>query len=345
MRSWRTMGAERRWSFSAAAVLVLVGLLLAVVEARATPVPFVTAHAATNATGVHLRPLLTPTVTVSPTTGSPGRGLTVSGNGWPVGDTIFVQIGSSSFDTDVACTLTADSDGMISGNQPNGGCQVPNVPAGARSLVAIDGSNQTITATGASFTVTPGLVLTPANSSTGFPASPGTTVTVQGHGFAASSTVSAFKFDGLALATSPASVSTDGNGNFTAPVTFTVPSTTAANHTVTATDASTNTGSASIRIYVPHISVSPTSGVPGRGLRVSGSGWPVGDTIFIQIGSSSFDTDVVCALTVSSDGTIAGSQPNGNCRVPTIATGSQPLVAIDEQRQGVVATGTAFNVT
>jgi hypothetical protein len=78
---------------------------------------------------------------------------------------------------------------------------------------------------------------------------------------------------------------------------------------------------------------------------VSGSGWPAGDTIFIQIGSSTFDNDVACTLTASSDGTIAGNQPNGGCVVPSIATGSQPLVAIDEQNQGVVAKGAAFTVT
>jgi hypothetical protein len=50
-------------------------------------------------------------------------------------------------------------------------------------------------------------------------------------------------------------------------------------------------------------------------------------------------------LTASSDGTIAGNQPNGSCAVPSVATGSQPLVAIDDQHQGVIANGSAFTVT
>jgi hypothetical protein len=304
----------------------------------------VAAHdSASNAGSSSLR-VYVPHVTVSPASGAPGRGLTVSGGGWPVGDTIFLQIGSSTFDSDVACTLVASSDGTIAGTQAGNSCQVPNVPKGTQPLVAIDDQNQGVVKSG-TFAVSPVLVLTPAGSSAGGPASPGATVTVTGHGFAAGSTVSGFKFDGVAVTTVPSSVSTDGSGNFSASVSFTVPSTTVGNHTVVAHDSSSNSGSSSLVVYVPHISVSPVSGVPGHGLTVSGNGWPAGDTIFVQIGSSTFDSDVVCVLTASSDGTIAGNQPNGSCAVPSVATGSQPLVAIDDQHQGVIANGSAFTVT
>ena len=57
----------------------------------------------------------TPTVSVSPTSGTPGTGLTVSGSGWPAGDEVFVQIGSATFGSDVVCALVADSTGKISG--------------------------------------------------------------------------------------------------------------------------------------------------------------------------------------------------------------------------------------
>jgi hypothetical protein len=348
MRSWRMLGAGRRWSFSAAALLVVAGSVPAMVEARATQVPISAARPASSSAGparaLGLRaagPTTTRTVVVTPITGSPGRGLTVTGHGWTAGDTIFVQIGSSTFDTDVVCALTASSDGTIAGTQPNGNCTVPNVPAGTRPLVAIDEQNQTLTATGTSFTVKPVLVLTAANSSAGLPASPGVTVTVQGHGFAGGSTVTGFKFDGVAVTAVPSSVSTDGNGNFSSPVTFTVPSTaTAGNHTVAAHDSSSNTGSSTLRVYVPRVTLSPASGAPGRGLTVSGGGWPAGDTIFLQIGSSTFDSDVACTLVASSDGTIAGTQAGNSCQVPNVPKGTQPLVAIDDQNQGVVKSGT-----
>src|SRR5579864_2424019 len=121
-----------------------------------------------------------PSVVVSPTSGSPGHGLTVTGGGWPAGNLVVVQIGSTGFGTDIVCELTAGSGGTIAGTKSNGNCQVPNVPAGTRTLVAIDDQNQTIKATGANFTVVPGLRLTPANAQAGTPASPGAAVTIQG---------------------------------------------------------------------------------------------------------------------------------------------------------------------
>ena|ERR1700688_243434 len=94
----------------------------------------------------------------------------------------------------------------------------------------------------------------------------------------------------------------------------------------------------------PTISVSPTSAAPGAGLTVSGAGWPAGDSIFVQIGSTTFDQDVVCSTAARPNGTISASQATNNCVVPNVHVGSQPLVAIDEQQQGVRATGT-FTVT
>ena len=92
------------------------------------------------------------------------------------------------------------------------------------------------------------------------------------------------------------------------------------------------------------MSVSPTSAAPGHGLTLSGSGWPAGDTIFVQIGSTTFDTEVVCALVASPDGTIAGNKTNGNCAIPNAPAGSRVLFAIDQQNQGVIANGTTYKV-
>jgi hypothetical protein len=269
--------------------------------------------------------------------------LTVSGKGWPAGNAIFVQIGSTTFDTDVVCPLAASATGTISGTLAANNCRVPNVPAGTRTLVAIDEQNQGVKATGV-FTVVPGLTLTPSGASAGTPASPGAVLTMQGGGFAGSSTVSGFHFDTAALATSPASVGTDATGSFLGGVTFTVPSTTAGDHMISATDGAKNKGSATLRIYTPKVSVSPASGSPGGGLTVSGSGWPAGDAIFVQIGSTTFDTDVVCPLAASASGTISGTLAANNCRVPNVPAGTRTLVAIDEQNQGVQTTGASFKV-
>jgi hypothetical protein len=271
----------------------------------------------------------TPALALSPATGSPGTAETVTGSGWPAGDLIFVQIGSTTFDSDVVCALTANSSGMIAAAN---GCPVPNVAHGSQPLVAIDDQQQSITFDG-SFAVTAGFSVTPANASAGAATSPGTVVTAVGHGFAPNSTVSKFKFDGVAVTTSPTSVSTDANGN-AAPVTFTIPSTaTVGANTLTATDASGFVGTQTIPVYLPTVALTPASGSPGTVETITGSGWPAGDLIFVQIGSTTFDSDVVCALTASSSGTIAGVSA---CVVPDVAHGSEPLVAIDDQQQGVV---------
>jgi hypothetical protein len=219
---------------------------------------------------------------------------------------------------------------------------VPNVPNGTQPLVGIDEQNLGVVAH-STFAVKGGFAMTPAGGAVGSPSSPGTTVSALGHGFAANSTISGFKFDGSALATTPSSVATDASGNATGAVTFTVPATaTAGAHTVSATDKKSNVGTQTIQIFTVKIAVSPTSGSPGTGLTVSGSGWPAGDTVFVQIGSTSFDSDVVCVLVASSTGKISGIP--ASCVVPNVPNGTQPLVGIDEQNLGVVAHST-FLVT
>lgn len=281
-----------------------------------------------------------PSLAASPTSGSPGTGLTVSGSGWPAGGTVFVQIGSASFDTDVVCVLTANASGAVSGTQAANGCVVPNVPHGSQPLVGIDEQSMTTVSHG-TFAVTAGFAITPGQGQLGSPSSPGTTVSAVAHGFAPNSTISGFKFDGTALSTTPSSVTTDANGNATSAVTFTIPATaTAGTNTLTATDAKGNTGTQNITIFRATATVTPTSGSPGTGLKVTGSGWPAGATVFVQIGSTSFDTDVACVLTANASGAISGTQATNGCVVPNVPTGSQPLVGEDEQDLGVVSHAT-----
>jgi hypothetical protein len=280
-----------------------------------------------------------PTISLSPTSGKPGDGVTVSGSGWPAGDFIFVQIGPN---IGSVCGITAASDGTINATKETNGCTVPNVPAGGESAAGVDNSARSVTASAGTFTVSPVLLLTPSAESQGGPASPGATVTIAGHGFAAGATVSNFKFDGVALTTTPSSVLADANGNISS-VTFTVPSTSAGNHTVSGSDG-TNTGSANQTVFTPTVSVTPGSGPVGTGLNVTGDGWPANDGVWVQIGSATAGTDVVCFLTATSTGHIQGNQSNPNCQVPSVATGSQPLVGIDNNQRAVTVTGTPFTV-
>ena len=98
------------------------------------------------------------------------------------------------------------------------------------------------------------------------------------------------------------------------------------------------------RAVAPTVSVSPVTGSPGTGLTVSGSGWPAGDEVFVQIGSATFDNDVVCVLIASSTGKISGTQAANGCVIPNVPNGTQPLVGIDDEKQGVISHST-FHVT
>jgi hypothetical protein len=299
-----------------------------------------------NRTGSAVIAVYAPTVSVTTpaSSGSPGQGVTVFGSGWPSGDTIYVQIGSKTLGTDVACSFYASSDGTFADNGDN--CTVPdNLPAGAKTLFAIDQTNTAGVATGDPFMVQPVLVLTPAGLSpdTTGPTAVGVTVTINGHGFTAGSTVSNFTFNGNPVTTTPSSVNVTQAGNFAVKVTFTVPSVAAGTYTVSGTDASSQTGGSSLMVYAPTISVKPTSGSAGDPLQVSGTGWPPGDYVYAKIGSTTLDgTNLVCQLYVNPDGTL--SDP-GNCSVPNpIATGSKKLFAYDIYNPGVQANGAAFTV-
>jgi PKD repeat protein len=104
--------------------------------------------------------VLSPTVSVSPTSGDPDAALTVSGTGWTPNDTIEVDIGGSQ-----VCQLTADGSGNISGDQGTNGCQVPSsLSSGSQALTAQDLADQTAQATGSDFTVTPVASLQPPGS-------------------------------------------------------------------------------------------------------------------------------------------------------------------------------------
>ncbi len=87
-------------------------------------------------------------------------------------------------------------------------CAVPGLAAGVHTSTAQQDSNS-ITATGASFTIKPVVTYFPSPA-----ASPGATIRVDTEGLAANSTVTA-TLGSTVLVTNPAHPSTDANGNMT----------------------------------------------------------------------------------------------------------------------------------
>jgi len=82
-------------------------------------------------------------------------------------------------------------------------------------------------------------------------ASVGSTVTISGSGFDSSSGIT-IKYDEVAMATNPASLTTDKSGSLPSNATFTVPTfSTLGSHTIYVTDASSHSSSASLTIKSP----------------------------------------------------------------------------------------------
>src|SRR5207249_8137192 len=105
----------------------------------------------------------------------------------------------------------------------------------------------------------------------------GKTVKVTGTGFAASSTVT-ITFSGVTQTTSPATITTDTAGSFSA--SFTVPPSTTGYHTITSKDASGNSDDKRFKV-TPSISLVPASGPAGTPVTVSGTGFAAVSTVTI----------------------------------------------------------------
>src|SRR3989441_10038228 len=100
----------------------------------------------------------------------------------------------------------------------------------------------------------------------------GTTVTVTGSNFATSTTIT-ISYDGAAITTNPATVTSTSTGGFTE--TITIPSTSTAGPTTSnAKTAASNIASATFTVTtapLPTISLNPTSGPAGTSVTVTGS--------------------------------------------------------------------------
>ena len=129
----------------------------------------------------------------------------------------------------------------------------------------------------------------------------GTTTSVSGNGFAATSTVRVF-FNGSG-GTLVGAESSDGSGNLPG-INVVIPNVTGGNYQIFATDGS---NTASVTFTVPSsLTLSPTSGGPGTGVTVSGTGFLSGEGITVgwdqannQIATATASTSGAFATTFS----------------------------------------------
>ncbi|MBI4188263.1 MAG: IPT/TIG domain-containing protein [Chloroflexi bacterium] len=225
----------------------------------------------------------------------------------PVGTEVSVT--ASGFSANITYTVTFSSTNVATGNTSTGSFItnffVPSYPRGSYAVTATTAADTTNST--ASFTVTPDIILSSLSGSIG------DTVTVSGRGFNASSTVRIY-FDSAVVATTTATAS----GTFSG-VTFAVPLSSRGAHTVKGNDSTGDSPGVSFNSF-QKMSITPTSGVVGDKVTVSGSGFAASGSVTIY-----FDDGQVATASTDS----AGGFTNIAFNVPESFHGSHTVKATD----------------
>ena len=256
-----------------------------------------------------------PTIAVTPSSGTSGAIVSVSGAGWAAFDSVRVSLvqGAS---TTLMCFVNANSAGTVQSQT----CTVPtSIAQGAYTLT---GSDSTVSAT-APFTLNPGITALGFDGASAVNVASGQTVGLIGSGFSASSTLKA-KFNGVAVPLAPAASSTtDGAFSGTG---FVVPAATpAGTYPLTVTDGSGKTATVHLSVYEATLTATPTAGISGAVVSLSGTGWPSNDINMraeLNVGTTQ---NLVCFASSDDNGNLAAS-----CTVPTaLIQGKYNLVVED----------------
>ncbi len=249
--------------------------------------------------------------------GKAGKSLTVSGAGWAAGDNVDVELSSGGTNT-FFCSIVTDPDGNL-GPSP---CLLPSTLAqGSYTLLLTDGSVMVTK----SFTLNPGVVVqgTASGGAITLVAS-GQTVFLSGSGFAGSSTITSVKVGTTAVSTTPATPSTSVTGAFSG-VTFKLPAATpAGTTTVTVTDAASHSTTLPLKVFAA-TDTSAGSGNAGQRFLITGSGWPLADTVDAFLVQGSTQT-FFCSLSADGNGNLGPAV----CTLPTaLPQGSYTLSLTD----------------
>jgi hypothetical protein len=243
------------------------------------------------------------TIEVSPSSGSYGTAVTVSGDDATAGGEVRIYIGSFFFGIFAAST-NANSLGGYTVS-----FAVPAFPLGPYDIVALDvetGDTETET-----FTIAPMIIL---DVEEGYNHDE---VTMEGHGFNFGRSIS-LVFDGIDITPTPQPV-TDDFGSFTA--TFIVPKVPEGTYLVGAYDGTDETW-VSFSV-LPRISLYPTSGPPSTPVVVNGTGFGESVTVTIEFGN--VNVTMYPAVSTDSEGSFMQM-----FLVPDMPDGIYSVVATDE---------------
>ncbi|MBI4284614.1 MAG: IPT/TIG domain-containing protein [Chloroflexi bacterium] len=262
---------------------------------------------------------VTPSISTSRTSGSPGSTATITGTGFAANET---GITVTYDGTALASNLTANAQGGWSTT-----ITIPPSTAGAHAIDASGNITSAATITGLTFTTGASIS---ASRTTG---PPGTSVTITGSGFGAGETGIVVTYDGTAL-TPNLTASAQGGWS----TTITIPPSTAGSHTIDAAGAiTTATAIADITFTTtPTIAISRTSGTVGSPLTVSGSGFGANETgIVVTLDGSSLGSGVSAS---------AQGGWSTNVVLPAAASGPHIIDARGTTTLGASVSDLTFNV-
>ncbi|WP_264032366.1 choice-of-anchor G family protein [Cellulosimicrobium sp. SH8] len=269
---------------------------------------------------------ITPAVTVDPTTVPAGTPTTVTGTGYTPDSTVTVEARDTT-GTVIATLTDVPTDA-------EGGFTTPiTIPAdtvpGDYTVVGIDDTTSTEAETALAVTAA---ALTPAVTVDPTTANPGNAVTVDGTGYTPDSTVTVeIRDESGAVVATLGDVPTDGDGNFTTPITVpagTIPG----DYTVVGIDDTTSTEAETpltieAAAITPAVTVDPTTVPAGTPTTVTGTGYTPDSTVTVEVRDTS--GTVVATLTdVPTDGDGGFTTP---ITVPADTTpGDYTVVGIDD---------------
>lgn len=242
-------------------------------------------------------------ITVSSTSGGVGDTVTISGTGFTDSSTVTIY-----FDSTSVGTTSTDDYGTFSSIT----FTIPSSYRGSHTIKARDGSGYYATVT---FTIAHKITIAPTSGVSG------TTVTVKGTGFSASSPIT-ITYKDVAVTTTPASISTDANGSFTA--SFTVPAGLAGTYAVEASDGTYSASAnftATINVTISAGTSEASPGYVGMDVTISGTGFKPSSTITVT-----YTTETIEVATTTSDAKGAFS---ATFKVPKSEHGAHTITASD----------------
>ncbi|MCX5995898.1 MAG: hypothetical protein NTV59_07895 [Chloroflexi bacterium] len=260
-------------------------------------------------------------ITLTPSTGPVGQGVTISATDFIPNAILTVKIDGAVLATNPA-TVTTEKTTDLNPGDATFGITIPTTTAGTHQISVSDGTNTV----NANFIVTSKVTITSPTLKKG---PVGTSVSVAGTGFSGAGVTADVTIGGASLAPN---VTIDNTGSFTA--TGVVPTLTSGDKAVSASDGDGNSATTSLQTWntftvTPTLTLTPSSGLSGAKVTVSGSGWAQGavSLTFAGTGNPWKDPSGV-NYTVNAD--INGLISAPNIVVPVSATaGTKTVTATD----------------